>query len=302
MTSELKLAECQLCRRVFKVVTHTHLSASHNISVLEYKAQFPDALIVWNAGQTKETNIRIAEAACKQSAKRKGIPTHRISFSGPHSETTKNKIGNASREHWKDLEYRKRQIAKSTGKHWKWSSESKGHKGWKQSATAVEANRLRALKRWQDPIFVAKQQAARQTPAYLEKRKVVNQRNSERMKALWADSEQAQRFCEAQNRRPTNLELLVQSVLDEIQPNEWEYVGDGKVWIAGKNPDFINRTRKLVLEANGTYWHQHDEPGIRSSHFRKYGWGCLEVSGHGKITSFEISQQFNGQVESMTKE
>jgi very-short-patch-repair endonuclease len=36
----------------------------------------------------------------------------------------------------------------------------------------------------------------------------------------------------------------------------FKYVGDFSIWINGKNPDFINKKKKLIIEYFGDYWHQ----------------------------------------------
>ena len=65
--------------------------------------------------------------------------------------------------------------------------------------------------------------------------------------------------------------------LGEEAPNEWRYVGDGSVWIAGKNPDFIHKVERRVIELFGSYWHKKEEEKERVSHFEKYGFECIIV-------------------------
>jgi len=55
----------------------------------------------------------------------------------------------------------------------------------------------------------------------------------------------------APKRKPNKLELEVAKGLGD----EWEYVGDGKLTIGGLIPDFVNRTRKEILEVLGCYYH-----------------------------------------------
>ncbi len=55
----------------------------------------------------------------------------------------------------------------------------------------------------------------------------------------------------APKRKPNKLEIEVAKTLGE----EWEYVGDGKMVIGGLVPDFVNKTRKEVLEVLGCYYH-----------------------------------------------
>lgn len=50
------MIRCEICRRELSQITWTHLSKSHNISLSEYKEKYPDSLITWNDGLTKENN------------------------------------------------------------------------------------------------------------------------------------------------------------------------------------------------------------------------------------------------------
>ena len=36
---------------------------------------------------------------------------------------------------------------------------------------------------------------------------------------------------------------------------EYDFVGDGKIMIGTKNPDFINIKIKKIIEVFGDYWH-----------------------------------------------
>ena len=65
----------------------------------------------------------------------------------------------------------------------------------------------------------------------------------------------------------------------------YKYVGDGKIWIENKNPDFIEIDgRKEVIEIFGRYWHS-SLYGKKLSlnrtyeetleHYKKYGFKCV---------------------------
>ena len=61
-------------------------------------------------------------------------------------------------------------------------------------------------------------------------------------------------------------------------PHEWKFVGDGKVIIEKKNPDFINiNGKKQIIEMYGTYWHKPEEVQPRIDTFAKYGYKTLVV-------------------------
>ena len=102
-----------------------------------------------------------------------------------------------------------------------------------------------------------------------------------------------------------------EKILMEILPDYFRFVGDFSFWIDGKNPDFINEEKKLVVEFFGDYWHGEEfrktknDPSTneeherqRIEHFEKNGYRCLVIWEHElkdveklkeKIYSFKFS-------------
>lgn len=107
------------------------------------------------------------------------------------------------------------------------------------------------------------------------------ERQSKVMKAKWQDVKYARWAASRQNRRPNRLEQRLMLLLDKEFPNEWRYVGDGQVWIEGRNPDFINiNGRKIVIELLGDYWHTTKAkitPQERVEHYKEYGFKCITI-------------------------
>ena len=63
-----------------------------------------------------------------------------------------------------------------------------------------------------------------------------------------------------------------------------DFVGDGTFWVNNKNPDFINREQKLIVEVFGDYWHNplknqtlknHQTVCGTIEHYEKFGYKCL---------------------------
>lgn len=78
--------------------------------------------------------------------------------------------------------------------------------------------------------------------------------------------------------QPNKLEAAFQEVMDKVFPNEWKFVGDGEVIIAGKCPDFINiNGKKLLIELFGDYWHRGDIPEDRIAIFTPHGYDTLVI-------------------------
>ncbi len=78
--------------------------------------------------------------------------------------------------------------------------------------------------------------------------------------------------------RPTKPEQQLLELLGTLYPNEWAYVGDGQLIIAGKNPDFANvNGKKQLIEMYGDYFHKGEDPQKRIDIFSQYGYKCLVI-------------------------
>ena len=84
-------------------------------------------------------------------------------------------------------------------------------------------------------------------------------------------------YCHKQNK----FEKAIASLL----PKDYKYVGNGKFWIEGFNPDFVNTNGcKKIVEAYGDYWHNlpnYKERDIkRLKMYKKYGYDTLVIWQH----------------------
>lgn len=79
------------------------------------------------------------------------------------------------------------------------------------------------------------------------------------------------------NKRPNKPETIINNLLENIYGNKYLYTGDFKFFIGGKNPDFIDKSNKKIIEVFGTYWHNIDEELPRINHFLKYGYSTLII-------------------------
>lgn len=105
-------------------------------------------------------------------------------------------------------------------------------------------------------------------------------KNSDSMKRLWQDEAYAKNWSEKCGMKPNRLEKSFMEFLKAEGLLNWRYVGNGKVWIGGKNPDFIHRNADKILELFGSYWHKPEEAEERISHFEKFGYECIVVWDH----------------------
>lgn len=78
--------------------------------------------------------------------------------------------------------------------------------------------------------------------------------------------------------KPNKAELRLLDLLNSLCPNEYKYVGDGQVIIAGKCPDFINvNGQKKIIELFGDYWHRGEDPKDRAKIFKPFGYKTLVI-------------------------
>ena len=83
-------------------------------------------------------------------------------------------------------------------------------------------------------------------------------------------------------RKPNKKEKII---IDLIDKNNlpYEYVGDGKLIIGSKNPDFIHRGKNKIIELFGEYWHKnrarvYEETEMgRIEYFKKYNFDTLVI-------------------------
>lgn len=81
--------------------------------------------------------------------------------------------------------------------------------------------------------------------------------------------------------RPSGPELYLDFLLQNYFPDEWWFVGDGKINIDGLCPDFINvNGKKLLIEHFGEHWHKGENEQVRKERFAKFDYSTLVLWGH----------------------
>lgn len=77
--------------------------------------------------------------------------------------------------------------------------------------------------------------------------------------------------------KPTSIERRVIRLCEENNL-PYKYVGDFKVWIDGRNPDFINcNGEKKLIELFGNYWHKPEDEKTLPDHYKMYGFKTLVI-------------------------
>lgn len=107
---------------------------------------------------------------------------------------------------------------------------------------------------------------------------VLKEKQKQIMENLWQTPEFVSKQMRARGVAPNKLETFFEDVLHKLYPNEWKFVGDGQLIIAGKCPDFVNvNGKKLLIELYGDYWHKGQNIQDRISLFKEYGWDTLII-------------------------
>jgi G:T-mismatch repair DNA endonuclease (very short patch repair protein) len=117
-----------------------------------------------------------------------------------------------------------------------------GHIPWNKGIKYTEEQRLKYAVRW-DADYIARV-----------------------IPKVWASAQ----------RKPNKLEKRAEIFLKSIDPR-CRYVGDGKMWISGRNPDFIIEGTNKLIEVFGSYWHEPDDEEFRKSHFKSCGFNTLVI-------------------------
>jgi len=86
------------------------------------------------------------------------------------------------------------------------------------------------------------------------------------------------------NIKPNKSEIILQILLNKLFNKKYKYAGDGKIWIGKKNPDFINKKEKKIIELFGKYWHTGnrincyaDTQKGRIQYFKKFNYKTIIV-------------------------
>lgn len=112
-------------------------------------------------------------------------------------------------------------------------------------------------------------------------------------KKLWQDEDFRNRTLQAQcnglKLKPNKPEKLLNTLLQQILPNEYKINVRGEVMIfGGKIPDFVNvNGQKKIVELFGNYWHSNkfikkhgcyeDTETGRKKYFKQLGWDTLII-------------------------
>lgn len=286
---------CLICKQVYRQLGF-HVKV-HGIDIFEYRRLFPDAPTVSGERMDEYTSGKGSVVGAKTSESLRAFyrenPERRVYISRATREAasrrdcslsaeTRDEISKGvKRAYREDPTYRER-VAKGV------SVVVQEQLRTGTGMFSEEARRKQKLSSWGHPCSEERRRAiseantgnqARLGATLSEKsRQTIREAQLE----YWADPIYAHNTSVAQGRRPNGDELQLQFVLDKYFPGEWEYVGDGQVWVGGKNPDFVSVAgERRVIEVFGYYWHSDaGEEEERIAHFRGCGFACIVFWGY----------------------
>lgn len=117
---------------------------------------------------------------------------------------------------------------------------------------------------------------------YLENHPEVGKGHSRRMKKLFKDQKWVKEWAKRRGIKPNKPEKILIRLLKE-KNLPYKYVGNFKLMIGNKNPDFVNFDKKKLIELFGHFWHSERVENVdkhvkgRKDYFKKHGFDTLIV-------------------------
>jgi G:T-mismatch repair DNA endonuclease (very short patch repair protein) len=154
-----------------------------------------------------------------------------------------------------------------------------GIQEWHKTEEAREFHSKNAIKNWKNIDF--RENMSRKSKERWSKEDF---RNKTILKIITAMS------IVGKNNSANKTELLLLDYLQKNKFGNFEYIGNFKKFINGKNPDFIDETNKKIIELYGHTWHKNDlkeKTKERIDLFKRAGYDTLIV------WDFEIRKYYN---------
>lgn len=161
----------------------------------------------------------------------------------------------------------------------------------------VELRRKNTTRMWSNPDYREKQRLAFTPEDRIKQGEAtsrgqtpeIRKRMSQTHKAMWEDPDYKTKTLIklhlANQTKPTQPEITIMSILNDLYPGKWEYVGSGKKIVGCKNPDFWNGDHKII-EHFGDYWHNPVKfpnrmtDAVLVQYYAQLGYKCLIIWEH----------------------
>lgn len=271
--------------------------AKHSVIMLEKAAK--GELHPWNKGKTKDNDSRLLDISEKNSKNQSG----KIPWNKGLSKETDTRVKKNAEKYPKNRKPKSLEDIANAQETYRENHELGLHDPpWNKGLTKYDDERLMHIAQLSSEMFSAQKKWNEGLTTETDPRIVLrNAKASESMKKRWQDEEYRQKVINGINSeearakysssmhkyyddpeyikkilrhdKPNMEEIQVLSFLQEIDA-EWEFVGDKKLIIGRKNPDFVNREKYLLVEYNGSYWHPNDNTEKKIAYFAERGWNC----------------------------
>jgi hypothetical protein len=188
-----------------------------------------------------------------------------------HTAESKAKISTKAKGRRLSVETRQRISMSNTGKKRSLATKeaiSRANKGLQLTDEQHQRFVVAMRKLWANPEYVTKMCAQRQTSDY-------RSNMSKKLKILFKDPRHRKKVLH--RRQMSGPESVFMTICAQYGL-EYRFVGNGALWIGGKNPDFIGiKNEHIVIEIWGDYFHRGQDPQDRIDHFKQFGYTCLVV-------------------------
>lgn len=239
--------KCEICENEYNAITSTHLKI-HSITVEEYKRLYPNSPIV-NVCVSK----KLSENAKNNSliGFKKGV------------------------KHKKKSPWNKGLKKESDERVMRYSEKNKKPKS-EEHKLKLSISKTKNLKYdFCENCKISKSKTVRKFCVSCAQKKR-SEKYVNPMKGKKLSEEHKFKLLKSQKRSFTKPEMKVyESYLDSI-----EYTGDRSKWVkfkdgTVKNPDFIIKNQRVVIEVFGDYWHKGEDPNILIRNYNEIGYDCL---------------------------
>lgn len=152
---------------------------------------------------------------------------------------------------------------------------NKGRKGLKRSLETIERIRQATLEVMsiEDNRKKISLGVLRYYDKHPERKEAIRNENLERLK----DPNYVRKILVYDKTCKNKTEMEMDTFLNAEFPDEFKYVGDGKISIEGKIPDWINKDGYKIIELYGNHWHTLKEAEKRIKFFEKHGYKTLII-------------------------
>jgi G:T-mismatch repair DNA endonuclease (very short patch repair protein) len=129
----------------------------------------------------------------------------------------------------------------------------------------------------------------------------IRRKIGEAHKRLWQNekykNKKVKELNSAQHKKPNKPELQMIKIIKENK-FPFNYVGDGKVYFKGFNPDFLSKNPKHIIEVFGDYWHRRKDVMARDKRrLRAYvflGYETLIIWEHELKEPQKVAEKIKG--------